>query len=631
MGRSRSRDRDRERKEGKDEKKKDKKEKDKDRKRSRSRDRKDKDKEKDRKRSRSRERRDKDEKKEKDKDRDRERERKPEPIPEPVAPPVRQRSPSFQYRRWRFDSPPKEEELERDKMLCGNPMGMGGISQILGGGGLGLSGMSNVINPMQLAQDTKASRELYVGNLPAGITNQQLHQFLNQVAVAVKVNAIPGEPIISATVGGGGQFAFIEFRTAEEAANGLRLNNVELLGTQLKVGRPKGYTGPEAGQPLALGAPGMLALGGLPPSNNGMQTGGVSNAPALGQMPGMMGMPGIRPQTALDARLCLVNIPLFVADDRVKELLQTFGQLKFFAMQKDEDGKSVGVAFFEYMDMMTQQQARVALEGLELGAKKLSVKKPEEVLELGLVSKVQRLGARVVPSKMLYLKNLVNADEIANEQEYADVCVDIRLEAEKFGTVISIEVPRPGQAARPTDEELSKMDAPPAAITGGLMLALGDVGGGGAAPKAPPKAPIPVQAPVNNLAIVVAGAAPTAQQGAIVLAGSTKGVNLTSSSGGGVAADGSIPGLGYAFIEFATIEGASKAKKALNGRKFGNNLVEAEYFDEEKYARKDFAEPQPNTKVPVQEAGNELALYEQAGGGAANPDMLLEEAPVMVE
>merc|ERR1719498_2335502 len=94
------------------------------------------------------------------------------------------------------------------------------------------------------------------------------------------------------------------------------------------------------------------------------------------------------------------------------ELLITFGQLKFFALQKDNDGKSVGVAFFEYADMMTQQQARAALEGLELGAKKLSVKKPEEVIELGLVARVQKLGQRVIPSKIVYLKNVVTPEEL---------------------------------------------------------------------------------------------------------------------------------------------------------------------------------------------------------------------------
>merc|ERR550514_652387 len=106
-----------------------------------------------------------------------------------------------------------------------------------------------MITPLSLAADTKAMRELYVGNLPAGITSAQLVQFLNQVGQAVKVNSLPGEPVLSATLGGGGLFAFVEFRTAEEAANGLRLNGVELLGTQLKIGRPKGYTEGQGGTP----------------------------------------------------------------------------------------------------------------------------------------------------------------------------------------------------------------------------------------------------------------------------------------------------------------------------------------------------------------------------------------------
>merc|ERR1719440_146147 len=181
----------------------------------------------------------------------------------PQPEPQRARSPDFGYRRWRFDSPPKEEEYARDAMLTGNPMGLGGVAAALAGG-LGGAGAAGV-SPLTLAADTKAQRELYVGNLPAGITAAQLVQFLNQVAQAVKVNSLPGEPILSATMGGGGLFAFVEFRTAEEAANGLRLNGVELLGCQLKVGRPKGYTEGQGGTPGLLqlpgaGAPGQLAL-----------------------------------------------------------------------------------------------------------------------------------------------------------------------------------------------------------------------------------------------------------------------------------------------------------------------------------------------------------------------------------
>merc|ERR1719188_2974335 len=149
----------------------------------------------------------------------------------------------------------------------------------------------------------------------------------------------------------------------------------------------------------------------------------MAQAGALGRSPGQLALPGLpggaanssTVVSAIDHRLCLVNIPTFVGEDRIRELLVTFGQLKFFALQKDENQKSVGVAFFEYTDMMTQQQARAALEGLELGSKKLSVKKPEEVIALGLVAKVQKLGARVVPCKVLYLKGVVTKEDLADE------------------------------------------------------------------------------------------------------------------------------------------------------------------------------------------------------------------------
>lgn len=486
-------------------------------------------------------------------------------------------------------------------------MGLGGVAAALQGG-LALGGAGAAASPLTLAADTKAMRELYVGNLPAGITAAQLTQFLNQVAQAVKVNSLPGEPILSATMGGGGLFAFVEFRTAEEAANGLRLNGVELLGCQLKVGRPKGYTGPEGGQ-LAIGA-------GAP---------GEAGRPALPGMPGAPGQGGSAVVSAIDHRLCLINIPTFVSDERIKELLTTFGQLKFFALQKDEQGKSVGVAFFEYNDMMTQQQARAALEGLELGAKKLSVKKPEEVISLGLVSREQKLGLRVVPSKVLYLKNIVTPDDLRDDASYVDICTDIRLEAEKFGPVVSLEVPRSRGAVggnRADGEAL-----PANALMGGALALEDTKPQEAAAPKALPKAPsalAPAPIPTNPLALV-----PTDDKGnsmALAIPGSAGPAAGGGDAGG--AFDPETPGIGFAFIEFATIEGASKAKKALNGRRFGENNVEAEYFSEDKYYAKEFKNPGPNTDEPKKDMGSmELVLREVA---AKETDML-DEAPVMAD
>lgn len=53
--------------------------------------------------------------------------------------------------RWRFDSPPKEEEYARDALLTGGPMGFGGVAAALQGG-LSLTNMS----PLSAAADTKA-------------------------------------------------------------------------------------------------------------------------------------------------------------------------------------------------------------------------------------------------------------------------------------------------------------------------------------------------------------------------------------------------------------------------------------------------------------------------------------------
>merc|ERR1719401_2013559 len=99
----------------------------------------------------------------------------------------------------------------------------------------------------------------------------------------------------------------------------------------------------------------------------------------------------------------------------------------------------------------------------------------------------------------------------------------------------------------------------------------------------------------------------------------------TSSAPGAGTYTGDVPGVGYAFVEFATIEGSSKAKKALGGRRFGANLVEAEYFSEDKYHARDFSRPTPNTDEPKREPGMEPGMELALLGNT------LDEAPVMVE
>lgn len=41
--------------------------------------------------------------------------------------------------------------------------------------------------------------------------------------------------------------------------------------------------------------------------------------------------------------------------------------------------------------------------------------------------------------------NILDPKDLEDDEEYEDICEDIRLECEKFGSINSIEVPRPQQ------------------------------------------------------------------------------------------------------------------------------------------------------------------------------------------
>ena len=92
------------------------------------------------------------------------------------------------------------------------------------------------------AQNT--DKKLYIGNLPNGMTSPSLVKMLNIALLTLKPEIFdPGEPVISSWVSPDGHYAFVEFRTAEEATKGFILNGFKIMGVPLKVGRPKTYQG----------------------------------------------------------------------------------------------------------------------------------------------------------------------------------------------------------------------------------------------------------------------------------------------------------------------------------------------------------------------------------------------------
>mmetsp|Transcript_20969 Transcript_20969/g.38835 ORF Transcript_20969/g.38835 Transcript_20969/m.38835 type:complete len:290 (-) Transcript_20969:983-1852(-) len=99
------------------------------------------------------------------------------------------------------------------------------------------------LESVKSSQNTKVDRKLYVGNLPAGVTQSQLVDLLNTALINKRLNSYTGNPVLSAWISQDGHYAFVEFRSIEEANKAFSLNNYPILGQNLKVGRPKTYTG----------------------------------------------------------------------------------------------------------------------------------------------------------------------------------------------------------------------------------------------------------------------------------------------------------------------------------------------------------------------------------------------------
>ena len=84
---------------------------------------------------------------------------------------------------------------------------------------------------------------LYVGNCPMGIQGHSLNNFISKAMANAKLITSPGNPITQCNVTNRG-FAFITFRTVEEATNSLHMQGIPFMGKELSLGRPKGYVGP---------------------------------------------------------------------------------------------------------------------------------------------------------------------------------------------------------------------------------------------------------------------------------------------------------------------------------------------------------------------------------------------------
>ena len=213
---------------------------------------------------------------------------------------------------------------------------------------------------------SRQARRLYVGNITLEATETNVAAFFNAkmrekgFAVDKREGAIDvqaPDPVVSVQVNHDKSYAFVEFRSPDEAQSCMTFDGISFQGQTLKIRRPKDYVGPEG-------------VGGFMPSG---VAGGVPDSPN---------------------KIFIGGLPMYLTEDQVVELLNSFGELRHFNLVKDPNSGASkvrartelsliwqGFAFCEYVDPTLTDVACAGLNGMELGDRYLVVQRAQNSAE----------------------------------------------------------------------------------------------------------------------------------------------------------------------------------------------------------------------------------------------------------
>lgn len=116
---------------------------------------------------------------------------------------------------------------------------------------------------------------------------------ITQLGMAI---AGPGVPCIAAQINHEKNYAFAEFRSAEEASAAVTFDGITFQNQSLKIKRPKDY---------------------MPPNGIDVMPVGGAQLPGGGESPN---------------KIYLGNLPNSLGEDHIRELLVSFGELKFVSL-----------------------------------------------------------------------------------------------------------------------------------------------------------------------------------------------------------------------------------------------------------------------------------------------------------
>ncbi|CAO3593841.1 unnamed protein product [Absidia cylindrospora] len=284
-----------------------------------------------------------------------------------------------------------------------------------------------------ISSAARQARRLYVGQIPYAIDEQSTADFFNDAMKQMKGS--DEVFVASVQINRDKNYAFVEFKTPEQATTAMAFDGIQFQGQSLKIRRPKDYQPPTDGS-------------------------GEYTGPTYLQSHGLSSVPDT------PDKIFIGGLPTYLTDDQVVELLKSFGELKAFNLVKDPNGQSKGYAFCEYADVSVTDLACQGLNNMELGEKKLIVQRASVGAKNGMPMGLAGTGSNTVAiesrsmmtdipftgandddaTRVLQLLNMVVPEELEDDEEYQDIWQDIAEECAKFGNIIDMKIPRPNGA-----------------------------------------------------------------------------------------------------------------------------------------------------------------------------------------
>jgi splicing factor U2AF subunit len=197
-----------------------------------------------------------------------------------------------------------------------------------------------------------------VGNIPLDIKGDALSDILNQNLIKMgKESGVfqSGNPVVGAWISGDGHYAFVDFRTADEATQGFVLQQVQIKGNYLKVGRPKNATG-------IIPTPQQLLCGDphFNPNNPGASKGQKQSTSATLVQQALLQSRMLQSkklaEIKFNQRLMISNFPDSNTKENITELCNCFGKVKGVELIMDKKTNRFGGSV--HVDFESEQEAK---------------------------------------------------------------------------------------------------------------------------------------------------------------------------------------------------------------------------------------------------------------------------------